>query len=822
MTAEPRGVRGREPVPGTAAVAAAGPPAPRLLWVAAAFLLGLVAGELWRPVLPVAVGWGGAGVLCLTGAWIRHRRLPDPGEAELLPRLGPLTVALLLAGAAAISLFNMSIRILVLEGSELTDLDGRVVAVEGRVATDPAEMERGWSYFVRSIRVLPDAYAPEPKADPPEDPIAGSREVTGRLFVRTYGEEPGVQIGDRIRLEVRISGLDPAKPFEARLARRNVVGIASAVSVPQVVAPTGNLLLRSSNFFRSRIMGSVAQVLPGDRGGTVLGLVIGDESMVGDRVREDFRAAGLSHLTAVSGSNLAMVLGALGVFLLVLRVPRRAVVLLGLPAIVIFSTITRWEPSVLRAAIMACVALLAFLMGRLPSTAHAFALALIGLLAFDPMMLWSVGFQLSFAATAGILWLRPVLLARLAHLPRPVAEALAIGVGAQVAVFPLIALHFGRISVAAVPANLLATGLVAPITILGLLGGVAAMVSADLATPFMQVAGWLAGLLQWIARTFGRPESAEIRVPYFGAAETVGSYLVILGAWLALARRGMWARWPAVLGALLLVVASLAPLLAVSSPAGLRVTIFDVGSGDAALVESRGGVRILFDGGRDPDAMAARLKRRGVKRIDLVVASHMHADHVAGLQGVLRRLEVALAVHPGVRAPMLFLLAAEQPMEVVTSGDVVKVGDLTLEILGPSLDLRELAGLSVSDQSGPEGPGLNDASVVMRVEWGGECVLFTGDLEEAGQAEVMGKHPQRIGCAVLQAPHHGSGRLLPEFVQAVDPHWITISVGPNPYGHPSSKALAIYEQTGARILRTDRDGDLILEIDDDGQVRLGR
>jgi competence protein ComEC len=742
---------------------------------------------------------GLSGVLCLLGAWAVHRRQPDPGPGELLPRVGASTAVLLLAGWAAVGCADLGVRAAALEASALPGLDGRVVPVQGRVATDPEPVGRSWSYTLRSVS------------------HGGSR-ATGRVLVRSFGKPPPVELGDLVAVEVKLAKLDPNDPFDSRLSRRGVAATARTVGPVEVVAPTRNPLLAASNHFRQRMRSAAERWLASDQSALLQALVIGDERGISERVEDDFRASGLSHLTAVSGANLAMVLAALAFLLALLRAPRRLTVVAGLVAVVVFTVVTRWEPSVLRAAVMASVALAAFFFGRLSNPAHALMLAFIGLLAFDPMMLWSVGFQLSFLATAGILWLRPPLIDRLVALPRPVAEPVAIGIAAQVAVFPLIALHFGRISIAAVTANLVAFALVAPITILGLAGGVASLVSPVAAWPFLKLAGFLVSALQWIAKTFGRSPASQMSVPNFKVSEAIAAYLVIAAVWLLLARRPGWARWPAVAGSVVLVGATLVPAVGSSTPAGLRVTFFDVGEGDAALVESPAGARILVDGGRDPDLVAATLRRRGYERVDLVVASHLHADHVIGLQQVLRRFEVGLAVHPGVRAPLLPTLTAEHPVETATDGESIRLGDVTVEVLGPTPDLREAAALSVTEQAGAEGPGLNDASVVLRINWAGQCVLFTGDIEDAGQQDLLDQHAGRVDCTVMKAPHHGSGRLLPEFVEAVDPEWVAVSVGQNTYGHPSPKALSLFEEAGAEVLRTDRLDDVVVEIDGRGRV----
>jgi competence protein ComEC len=438
------------------------------------------------------------------------------------------------------------------------------------------------------------------------------------------------------------------------------------------------------------------------------------------------------------------------------------------------------------------------------------------------MLLWSIGFQLSFAATAGILVLREPLKDRLRLLPGWIAEPIAIALAAQAAVFPLVAVHFDKVSVASLPANIVAAGLVAPATVLGLAGGVLSTFSQRIATPVFVLAGVPTTALEGVARKFGRSELSQISAPNFASFELIAAMLGLGAVGLWLSGRNRWARWPA-LGAVVVILAALIVPAARSAPAGLRVTFFDVGQGDAALIESPGGARVLIDGGPDPELIADTLRRRGLRRVDLVVASHLHADHVLGLEAVLARLEVRLAVHPGVMTPLLEPLQRHRPFASVRSGEKVTIGDLTVEFLGPTPESVTAAiEAAALPASGAEGSELNDASVVVRILWGGECVLLPGDLEEAGQHEVLDLHRDRIDCTVLKAPHHGSGRLLTEFVAAVDPEWVAISVGRNDYGHPTSKAIGIFEALGAEVLRTDRLDDVVLEIDRSGRVDVRR
>lgn len=745
-----------------------------------------------RPAAAASALSGWIGLALLARAWITHRRLCEPGAGELLPRLGALAVCWLVAGGAALGFADMGLRAAAQARSTLDEADGRVVPVIGRVAGDPRPVAESWDFVLKSLSIA-------------------DRAVTGRLMVRSYGGRPEVELGETVALEVKIVRLDPGDHFDAWLQRKGVVARGVLAGEIAVIREVDQPLLVAANHFRNRMFEAARAILPEERTGLLMGLVIGDDRFTGERIRDDFRASGLSHLTAVSGANLAMVLAALAAAFSVLRTPRRVQILCGLAAIMLFAAITRWEPSVLRASIMAALALSAFLFGRLPNPLHALGLAFGGLLAYDPMMLWSVGFQLSFAATAGILVLRKPLLRRMPSLPTVIAEPVAIAVAAQVAVFPLLAVHFDRISIAALPANLAAVALVPPVTILGLVAGVVALFSVWLAGPLVWWAGHFVAGLAWVAGVFGRSNSAELPVPNFGWAEAVAAYLLIAALWMVLGGYLRPARWPAVLGLALLCGAAVLPALGRVPPDGLRVTVFDVGTGDAALVESRGGARVLIDGGPDPVQVAATLRRWGYERIDLVVATHLHNDHVAGLEEIVDGMDVGMALHPGIAVPGVDWISPAGGWEAVGDGHVLRIGDLEVRVLGPDPDLLA-AAVSALEIDPDDLSLLNDSSVVLKITRGRQCVLFTADLQEQGQQDLLDRHGEALQCPVMTAPHHGSGRLLPEFVEAVDPQWVTVSVGRNSHGHPTDKALQMFEAAGARVLRTDRREDIVLEL----------
>jgi competence protein ComEC len=247
-------------------------------------------------------------------------------------------------------------------------------------------------------------------------------------------------------------------------------------------------------------------------------------------------------------------------------------------------------------------------------------------------------------------------------------------------------------------------------------------------------------------------------------------------------------------------------------PAGLTAVFFDVGQGDAALVRSPAGATILVDGGPEPYVAARKLAALGVRRVDLLVATHPHADHVVGLPAVLRRFAVGLAIDPGCGGDSPFyrdfvdsVRAAAVPFRHPREGATLRVGDITLQVLGPG-------GCFRGTESDP-----NNDSLVIRMLSGGHAILFTGDAEEPEQEQLLARESGRLRAEVLKVPHHGGSTSLPEFLRSIGSTVAVVSVGqPNRYGHPVAAILGILVAAGMRVLRTDRLGDVTVRLEGRG------
>jgi competence protein ComEC len=560
---------------------------------------------------------------------------------------------------------------------------------------------------------------------------------------------------------------------------------------------------------RSGLRAAAAAALPPAEAGLLPGLAVGDTGGLTAESEDDFRAAGLTHLLAVSGANLAVVSGALLALLRWFRADPRLAAAVSAAAVVGFVVLARPSPSVVRAGVMGGIVLLAMASGRARSALPALAAAVLVLLPLDPALAQDPGFALSVVATGALVLVAPGLAAALRRrrVPGWIADALAVSTAAFAVTAPLVAGLSGQVAPVAVVANLLAAPAVAPATVLGVL---AALVSA-IAPPLAEALAWAAGpCVGWLVlvadRAAGVPRAA---LPWPSGA---GGALLLAGLLVLLVLVGRNRRSRAVLLAVLLGLALvLVPTRLVPPgwpPAGWAAVACDVGQGDAlVLATGRPGWVVLVDAGPDDGLVDACLRRLGVVGLALVVISHLHADHVGGLAGALRGRAVGgVAVGP-VRVPQWALRdvarhagGAGAPVVALATGHTLRWPALTLDVIGPA---RPPAFVDPDD-----GTQVNDGSVVLRATTPAGTVLLPGDAELAEQADLLGSGAD-LRADVLKMPHHGSRSTVPAFLDAVSPRAVVVSVGAgNRYGHPNAAMLGRLAAAGAAVRRTDEAGDV--------------
>ena len=661
-------------------------------------------------------------------------------------RVAAVLMVGVLAGAAAgwrsLAADEAVLRAAVAEGS---------VTVGGRLAADPMAVDRGVIAGFDPGYLLDEATW-RPWNGP-------------RLLLR--GSALAGVAGDTV---VVSGGLRSAP---GRLRGLPHAGVLTARSI-EVLGPE-NPLFAVGNALRGRVLAGLARHADRPGAGLLAGFLIGETSGVDAGDREALRRAGLSHFVAVSGSNVALFLAAWWIAAGPLGWGPRRRAIVGLAGLAVFVVVTRWEPSVVRAATMAAIVLGGRLTGRVVDAWEALGAAVTILVLFSARVVDDIGFQLSVAATAGVLLAAPLGARRS---PRWLWSTLAATVGAQVAVAPILLARTGSIPLMAPVANLLAAPLVAVST---MVGGVGVLVGLGPAVGLGMAAA--DGVLL-IARF-----SADL--PQLGWA---GAGLLGFVALIAARSR---LRPLAVLVGAVVVAAHIIPQPGL--PGGPLVEVLDVGQGDGVLLRDGAGAVILVDGGPDPLVLADHLRGRGIRRVDLLVVSHRHADHTSGLIGVTSLVHVVRALVPdqkGEGGPFDGLLAELDahgiPVSVPRPGWSETLGSFHIEVLAP---LRRYASP-------------NDGSLVLMVRAAGRTVLLSGDIEVIAQRELG---PLRAD--VMKVPHQGAATTDLAWLSASAPLVALISVGPNDFGHPSAEVIRILTEAGADVRRTDLEGDIAIRLD---------
>ena len=606
-----------------------------------------------------------------------------------------------------------------------------------------------------------------------------------------------IAIGSTVRVSGTLVATDPGDD----------VGFLVFASTPVSVLNGPPWYLSWADGLRSRF-GAAASELPGEGGDLLPGLSIGDTSVVSDSLDAAMKSTSLSHLTAVSGANCAVVIALIMLAGARLGLPRGARIAASVIVLVGFVVLVTPEPSVLRAAVMATIVLAALASGRPASGLPVLALACLLLLVMDPWLSHSYGFVLSVLATGGLLLLARPLAAWLAQwMPLPIAALIAIPLAAQLACQPVLILLTPSIPVYGVIANMLAEPAAPLATVLGLV--------ACVLLPFTPALGELVSWVAWVpsawiaavARFFsGLPGSG---LPWPGGAAGVAlvagitalALLLVLRVGGRRARRLISAALALTLVALGAVALGDRVRTQLSRPGDWQFAACDIGQGDSVLIRSAGKIA-LVDTGPNPASLEQCLDELGIDRIDLLILSHYDLDHVGGTAAVFGRVDRAM-IGPTVDAAdeqlAEKLAASGARVDHVSRGLTGILGELRFEVLWPR---AKLGGVALG----------NDASVTVRFSGAGECALgclsaiFLGDLGEEPQTLLMAaNHLSEVD--VVKVAHHGSGDQNERLYATLHASVGLISVGAdNTYGHPTDRLLGILARAGTLARRTDEQG----------------
>lgn len=774
-------------------------------------VLALVAGILPGLRLDTsATLWASAALLAGLFALVVARKPAAPGSRH--PGEVALWVSLICTGVA----FGASARAHALSDCRVRIPDGTPVSVAGTLAANGIAL----ADTLRGYAPLLPLRTREVRAGGTPVPGCG-----GEMRVRLPTSAASLLAGTEVDLhgewrQATAPVVSSAWPRRPRFAGALRVDTFAVLAQPRINA---HPLLT----LRGKAERHLHQLFP-QHGALADALLLGRRESLDPTLQDRFARSGLIHLLAISGTHVALLIGALYFFGKALGLRQRTLVWSTIAALVFYLGLIGAPPSAVRAGIMIALALVGVLLQR-PSARLPIIAAAAGLLVvLDPLVLLDPGFQLSFAGVLGIFAIRSAVLKQLPDRWRRGAakylvEATVVSFSAFVATAPIAAHHFGRVAPIAIVANLPAI----PVMSVGLIGVAGAALVEPIVPPLGRLlahgAGGMLDLLGWIAALaarvpYGHAEVARPQWPLWTAAGIV--LLLALDAARRLQPRVQALVAAGTAGAFVLVW----PVLAAPRAGVVELHFLDVGQGDAIAIRTPANRWVLVDAGPRGDQYDAGARRvlpflraHGVRRLEALVLTHPHADHIGGATAVLRGMPVGRLIEPGlaVGSPMYLetLRAAddrEVPYALARSGRTVTIDGVALHILWPAGELLD----GVEDA--------NEISAVLQVRYGSFTALLTGDATEAVERALVAEHGDALRAQVLKAGHHGSRTSTSTAVlDAVKPELVVISAGRrNFYGHPAPEVLHRLARQRIPVARTDREGTVSVRTDGTGWGRI--
>lgn len=711
-----------------------------------------------------------------------------------------------------------------LPANDISHFAGQQATIEGTLRDEVQEKEDGrggWQYrYVLAVqRVRPQGSEVKP--------ASGGLSVTAHQPKRSEKKEQP-QIGDKVRVtgEVRVPHgyQNPGQLNTVQLLKNNgITALLSAgkrgIAVQHVDAsPVKRWLVRIREHYRS----SMEQVMPQEDAAAIFAMLFGGYNGINAELLQNFTATGIVHILSVSGSHISLLAAVMAYLGRLLHLPKGVTAVAVITVIALYSVLSGCVPPVIRSAIMGSLTFIALSLEREKDARHILLLTGLVMLLLSPSLLLHISFQLSYLATAGLLFLAPALHKFfLQHkLPEFIAGSFAITIAAQLATTPILLWYFNQISLSSVLANLIVVPILELMIVFGLFAGLVALLLPFLGSLIFAMDSLLLGIAAELTSLLAKLPGSQVYLPTMNVPASL-LYYAILGFFLlpaekkAFCLQKIWTQ-RCTCGIVIIAILGMTVIYSLLQPAKMSVHFVDVGQGDCVLVITPHGHALLFDTGgtRDNFDVGDRvtvpyLRHVGATKLDAVFLSHAHEDHAAGCAAVLKELQVGkvYTADEGRAAYAHSMKFSEnepllQKLTVAQQGQVMQDDGVKIEVLFAPQKQDKSAAIG------------NECSNVYRVTYGTVSFLITGDLTKENEAELLaeGIQPQ---STVLKAGHHGSETSSSdEFLAAVQPKFAVFCVGfGNQFGHPKPKILERYQEHHIKSYRTDCDGLILMQTD---------
>ncbi|MDQ2085939.1 DNA internalization-related competence protein ComEC/Rec2 [Herbivorax sp. ANBcel31] len=690
------------------------------------------------------------------------------------------------------------------------EYDQEHVTIKGYIGSEPDIKESRVTYIINTEEII----------------LRDERiQIKGKVRLSTLNDTELIQYGREVLVSGRLNiptGRRNPGGFDFRnylnQSKISATMFATEQNIDVKDGYKGNLAVKYGLALRERVLNVINKSLPPSQAALLNAILLGCKSDLGDEVEGMFRGAGLAHVIVVSGMHVGYILLGLVIFFRKCKVKRSFANIIIIIILWGYALMTGFGPSVIRAVIMASVVLIGQIIKREADVLNSIFFAALIMLLYNPAFLFSVGFQLSFIATISIVLFYKNIKELLDNeiLPQYITGIISLTLAAQLGVIPVVAFYFNEISLVSVISNVLVAPVVGIITILGLVMAVLGQIHIF----FSQAVGLCNNaLLSFVLFVSSRISSLP-----FATVRVITPSILFIGAYYTCLFYFFWykpkykvqlmLKHRVIIGVSVFIVI----LINLFIPKGLEVVFLDVGQGDSAFIRTESGKTVLIDGGGYLDAdddsnigddvVIPFLLDYGVTKLDVVAVTHGHIDHTQGLEPVLESFDVSNFIIPDVPVmdglEELLRIAKERDINIESckKGDIIDLDRKThFKVLHPKRDFY------INESA------LNNNSLVLKLYYEDVSMLFTGDIEIEAERMLIDDEVF-MESDVLKVAHHGSGSsTTPEFLERVNPLVAVISVGRNNFGHPSSDVLDLLKGQEVHVLRTDKDGAVIVKSD---------
>lgn len=639
---------------------------------------------------------------------------------------------------------------------------------------------------------------------------AGKNSASGAMILTSYYKPneniKPARIGDKISAEGKIKFITNYKnpgqiDTATRLKSDGITARMSAskgsVEIENVEGNFWTKFLRTVAAIREHYRAAMAGVMSSDDAAAIFAMLFGGYAGLNPELVEDFVTTGIVHILSVSGSHMSLLAAATAALCLMLKIPRVPTVIIGIFVIGTYTLLSGMLPQVLRSAVMGVLVFIGTAAQYETVSARFLTLTALAMLINQPLLIFDISFQLSFTATAGLMYIAPELRLKMRELPRWFSTPAAMTISAQIASLPIVIWYFNQVSLSSVLANVFVMPLLEIVIVGGLLGGLIALVIPFLGKIFFVGESLIFGTGAELNKLFANLPFSAVQVPTLGIAAGAIYYLALIF------RRAE-------------ILFLLIVLLAVNffkAGGDLEVNFVDVGQGDCCVVLTPNRKCLIFDAGGVRDktfdiggrVVIPYLKHENIFAVDTIFLSHVHDDHSGGAGTIIRKMpvrEIITANEGKSEYAAVFGISEKflNNLRAGSTGETFNIDNVTVEIL-----------------YAPKVGSGNEISNVYKITYGDIKFLITGDLVSEIEADMLRENID-VSSTVLKVGHHGSKTSSSEeFLRAVNPKVAVICVGyGNNFGHPRAEVIEKLEKINAKIYRTDLDG--LIKFTTDGKI----